>query len=98
MPSSQLYTPYDIKGQTALITGASSGIGEATAWRFAEAGCRLVLTARRTERLEALKAQLQERYEVCGATSPSAAAAGPGHASAGSQGVSGKALLLAPSL
>ena len=30
---SALYTPQDIKGWTALVTGASSGFGKATAWR-----------------------------------------------------------------
>jgi len=45
--------------KVAVITGASAGIGEACAHALAGAGASLVLTARRAERLEALKSTLE---------------------------------------
>lgn len=52
------------KPQTALITGASSGIGEELATCFALDGYRLILVARTTARLAALADALRQRYGV----------------------------------
>ena len=54
----------DLKGKSILITGASSGIGRACAQAFAACGCRLILVARRGNRLDELSAVLQERHDV----------------------------------
>ncbi|WP_454733834.1 MULTISPECIES: SDR family oxidoreductase [Cupriavidus] len=48
-----------IEGKVVVITGASSGLGEATAHHLAAAGAFLVLAARRGDRLEALAAQIR---------------------------------------
>lgn len=53
-----------MKNKTALITGASSGIGMATAREFAEHGINLVICGRRQERLDELKNELSEKVKV----------------------------------
>jgi NAD(P)-dependent dehydrogenase (short-subunit alcohol dehydrogenase family) len=48
-----------LDGKTALVTGASSGLGWRFATTLAAAGARVALAARRTERLEVLKAEIE---------------------------------------
>ena len=49
-----------LAGTVAIVTGASSGIGEATAVSFAQNGASVVIAARRRDRLEALSARIRE--------------------------------------
>lgn len=51
-----------IAGKTVLITGASSGIGQAYAEEFAKYGVNIILAARRLDRLERLKETLAQKY------------------------------------
>lgn len=53
-----------MSGRTVIVTGASSGIGEATARAFGRVGDRVVLTARRVDRLQRLAAELPESLVV----------------------------------
>ncbi|MBA2650787.1 MAG: SDR family oxidoreductase [Tatlockia sp.] len=52
----------DLKDKIILITGASSGIGQACSRLFAKAGAKLILCARRKERLDNLAKELQEAH------------------------------------
>jgi len=49
---------HPLAGKTVIITGASSGIGEATARQLAAVGCKLTLAARSTDKLQALAQEL----------------------------------------
>lgn len=49
-----------LQGKVVLITGASSGFGEDAARLFAKEGCKVVLSARRLERLQTLAADIQD--------------------------------------
>lgn len=55
------YNPYSLTGKTVLITGASSGIGRATAIECSKLGASLVLTARNEQRLQETLAELDSR-------------------------------------
>lgn len=55
---------FDVKNNNILITGASSGLGQYTAERFAREGANIIICARRIERLETLAADLKARFNV----------------------------------
>ncbi|HWP16541.1 MAG TPA: SDR family NAD(P)-dependent oxidoreductase, partial [Xanthobacteraceae bacterium] len=56
MKAAQLF---DLTGRVALVTGASSGLGAHFAQTLAENGARVVLVARRVERLNELKKRIE---------------------------------------
>lgn len=53
-----------MKGKTALITGATSGIGKALSYSLAKQGVSLVLTGRRAQRLKEIKQDLEKKYKI----------------------------------
>ena len=53
-----------LKNKTVLVTGASAGIGKACAYAFAKEGANIIIGARRVERLEVIKNEIEEKYSV----------------------------------
>ena len=53
------YNPYSLEGKTILVTGASSGIGQATAIECSKLGAKVIVTARNPERLQETFSQLE---------------------------------------
>jgi len=51
-------------GKIVFITGATSGFGEACAYKFAQNGYNLILNGRRSERLDKLKNNLEQQYKI----------------------------------
>ena len=56
---------FNLKGRVAVVSGASSGLGKQMARAFAEQGANVVLLARRIERLEELKKELEKKKVKC---------------------------------
>lgn len=53
-----------LEGKWAIITGATSGIGEATTEIFAESGCNLIITGRRKKRLQKASTELASTFDI----------------------------------
>ncbi len=61
----QIENWFGLQGKTALITGASSGLGAAFAHGLADAGANVVPVARRRERLDAMRGEIEARGGKC---------------------------------
>jgi NADP-dependent 3-hydroxy acid dehydrogenase YdfG len=59
------YQLMSMKDKVVLITGATAGIGESTAWAFAALNSKLILVGRRETRLVELKKEIQAEYPGC---------------------------------
>jgi NADP-dependent 3-hydroxy acid dehydrogenase YdfG len=54
----------DLQDHTAIVTGASAGIGQAAAHKLANQGADVVIAARREERLESVATEIEQTYDV----------------------------------
>ncbi len=62
------YNPYSLEGKTILVTGASSGIGQATAIECSKMGAKVIITARNEERLQQTLSKMEggeHQYLIC---------------------------------
>ena len=66
------FAPFDLTGQVAVVTGASSGLGDRFARVLHAAGASIVLAARRRDRLEVLAEEVHDRVRLrlLGPTAP----------------------------
>ena len=55
-------TPTNLEGKVVMITGATAGIGEACAWRFAELKSKLILVGRREEKLKSVRDSILKQH------------------------------------
>ena len=69
-PRSRCMMETELSGRSIVVTGASAGIGAATARRVASAGANVVLAARREERLEELADEIEVAYGVTALVQP----------------------------
>ncbi|GEM_PF-2845227 len=60
-PEALVFDPADLNGRVAFITGASSGLGRATALLFAESGSRVVIAGRDADRANATKEEIESK-------------------------------------
>ena len=58
------YNPYSLEGKTILVTGASSGIGKATAIECSKLGARVIITGRDEARLQQTLSSLEGEGHV----------------------------------